>query len=253
MTILVGGVAELFQGDLDLGRHAVERLLQDPVDRHRSGPDVVVEELHYGAVAVAQRIQDLGPRTLILLAGVQRDRPAGSVHRHRVAAPTSSAAELQGAVADAVTGYVGLELVVEVASALGVLPARTVAIEVEPESVAPGDGLSDSAVRGLETMLTLARREVALAAALGLAQDLEARCQQVGVEDSDAGRSLSSLLDELDHADRHGCWDAFGPRRDALRLALAEGRTGSGMSHRDRDRLGGLLCELDRLQRFGTP
>ena len=42
--ILVAGVAELYQGDLDLGRVAVARLQEAGL-----GDDVRVEELSYGA------------------------------------------------------------------------------------------------------------------------------------------------------------------------------------------------------------
>ena len=62
MRILVGGVSELFQGDLDVGRLAVERLLAE-----KWGDHVMIEELHYGAVAVTQRLQDLSPDVLQLL------------------------------------------------------------------------------------------------------------------------------------------------------------------------------------------
>ena len=65
MQILVGGVGELYQGDLDLGRRAVERLGTEDL-----GPGVLVEELHYGAVAVAQRLEDLRPDLLILIGAV---------------------------------------------------------------------------------------------------------------------------------------------------------------------------------------
>lgn len=160
MTLLVGGVAELFQGDLDVGRRAVEQLQREGFGQQPGGTEVVLEELHYGAVAVAQRIEELQPSTLVLLGAVRRGRLVGSVCRRLVSAPRLTPAELQVAIGDAVTGYVGIDLVVEVASALGVLPARTVAIELEPESVAPGDRLTDSATRGLATMLALTRHEV---------------------------------------------------------------------------------------------
>ena len=67
MTVLVGGVSELFQGDLDLGRLAVARLLDEDL-----GPGVLVEDLHYGAVAVAQRLEEVRPDTLVLVGAVRR-------------------------------------------------------------------------------------------------------------------------------------------------------------------------------------
>ena len=153
-VVLVGGVAELWQGDLDLGRRAVETLAAEEL-----GPDVLVEELSYGAVAVAQRLEDLQPRALVLVGAAERGRPPGAVERCE---PTGALApaEAQLAVGDAVTGYVSIDLVVQVAQALGALPADTVAIEVEPASVEPSEALTPEAETGLAQALELVRREV---------------------------------------------------------------------------------------------
>ena len=153
--ILVGGVAELYQGDLDLGRLAVGRL-----EREDLGADVVVEELSYGAVAVAQRLEDLRPGALVLIAAQARGRRPGAVERREVGPLGLSAEELQLAVGDAVTGYVTIDLLVEVAAALGALPARTVCVEVEPASVQPSEALTPEALAGLEDALELVRAEV---------------------------------------------------------------------------------------------
>ena len=153
--ILVGGVAELFQGDLDLGRLAVLRLAEEDL-----GPGVLVEELSYGGVAVAQRLEDLRPDVLVLVAAHARGRPAGAVQRREIDGPALSPEESQLAVGDAVTGYVTIDLLVEVAAALGALPPRTVAIEVEPASVRPAEELTPEAAAGLEDALALVRAEL---------------------------------------------------------------------------------------------
>jgi len=155
-VILVAGVAELFQGDLDLGRRAVERLAAKGL-----GDGVVVEELSYGGVAVAQRLEDLQPEVLVLIAGHARGRVPGSVERREIGPPELTPAELQLAVGDAVTGYVTINLLVEVAQAFGVLPGRTVCFEVEPASVEPSEELTATAEAGLEEALGLVRAEVA--------------------------------------------------------------------------------------------
>ena len=161
---VVGGVAHLFQGDLDLGRRAVEMLAHDSL-----GAEVVVEEFSYGAVAVAQRLQELRPALLVLVGAKERGRPPGTVERYDVVPLPRPLDELQAAVADAITGYIDLDLVLEVAQALGALPARTVAIEVEPASTAPSERLSPSAEAGLEEVVALVRREVAVDAPEALA------------------------------------------------------------------------------------
>ena len=154
--ILVGGVAELFQGDLDLGRLAVLELAGEDL-----GPGVTVEELSYGGVAVAQRLEDLRPDVLVLVGAHPRGRPPGAVERRDVPRPELSDRELQIAVGDAVTGYVTIDLVVEVAAALGALPPRVVAVEVEPGHVGPLDELSPEGRAGLREALALVRAEVA--------------------------------------------------------------------------------------------
>lgn len=153
--ILVGGVAELWQGDLDLGRRAVETLAAEAF-----GPDVLVEELSYGAVAVAQRLEDLRPAALVLVGAAERGRPPGTVERRELPRELLPPAEAQLAVGDAVTGYVSIDLVVQVAQALGALPPDVVSIEVEPASIEPSEVLTPAAEAGLAEAIELVRAEV---------------------------------------------------------------------------------------------
>jgi hypothetical protein len=155
-VILVGGVAELLQGDLDLGRLAVERLAGEDL-----GEDVHVEELSWGAVTVSHRLVDLRPDALVLVAAHPRGRAPGAVERREAEPRDRSIEHLQLAVGDAVTGYVDVDLLVDVCAALGTLPPRVVAIEVEPAATEPGEGLSDLARSGLEEAVRLVRAEVA--------------------------------------------------------------------------------------------
>ena len=154
-TVVVGGVGHLYQGDLDLGRVAVERLAHDDL-----GDGVAVEEFSYGAVAVAQRLQELRPQLLVLLAAVERGREPGTVERREITVLPRDPMEIQASIADAVTGYIHLDLVLEVAHGLGALPPRTVAIEVEPARTEPSEQLSPQAEAALCEALELVRREV---------------------------------------------------------------------------------------------
>lgn len=243
MTVFVGGVSELFQRDLDLGRLAVERLLTEDL-----GHDVLVEELHYGAVAVAQRLEDIRPDTLVLISAVRRDRAPGIVERRRVDPPELTPAEVQAAVGDAVTGYVHVDLVIEIASSFGALPRRTVSVEVEPEIVESGEGLSGSAALGLVTALDLVRAEVRRAPLLQLAAELRPLVEDDRLEESIALDALRRLLDELVHLDRDGRWGAAFALRDRLRLGIAAGASSEGMDHRDWGLWWALIEELDRLE-----
>lgn len=243
MPVLVGGVSELFQSDLDLGRLAVERLRAEDL-----GTAVLVEELHYGAVAVAQRLEELRPGALVLVSAVRRERAPGVVERRRIDPPAMDPVTAQAAVGDAVTGYVHPDLVVEIAAALGVLPARTVAVEVEPEATGSGEGLSAAAAAGLEQALDVVRAEVRRLPLLALADDLRPLVAGDRLQESVALTTLRALLDELGEVDRTGRWGRTFALRDAFRLAVASTPSSAGMDHRDWGLWWALVEELDRLQ-----
>jgi hypothetical protein len=243
VTVLVGGVSELYQSDLDLGRLAAERLRAEDLGR-----GVLVEDLHYGAVAVVQRLQDVRPDALVLVAAVARGRPVGTVERRRIDAVAVEPVSFQGAIADAVTGYVHVDLIVEVASGFDALPSRTVSVEVEPERVGSGEGLSPTAAAGLEDALDLVRAEVRRVPLLRLVDDLRPLGAREQLEDSPALSALRALLPELAQLDRDGRWGRTFALRDRLRLAIAEGASSDGMDAQDWALWWALVEELDRLE-----
>ena len=235
MTVVVGGVGELFQGDLDLGRRAVEMLAREDL-----GEDVHVEDLHYGAVAVAQRLEDLRPASLVLVGAAQRGREPGTVERRRIRAVDRPAEELQRAVGDAVVGYVTIDLVVEVAFAFGALPARTVAVEVEPVLTGPADHLSPQVERLLGEVVRLAAAEARRAPLLAVADELRSRPRGVPTLEP-----LDALLAELHLLDEEGRWGRAFALRDRLRERIAAGE--GTADEEDRARARALVEELDRL------
>jgi len=243
VAVLVGGVSELFQRDLDLGRLVVERLRGEDL-----GHGVLVEELHYGAVAVAQRLEELRPETLVLVSAVVRDRPPGTVERLRLVPRELDAQTVQAAVGDAVTGYVHPDLVVEIAGAFGVLPLRTVLIEVEPAVVGPGEGLSPQGTAALETALDLVRTEVGRAPVLALVGELRPLVVGDRLEDSVALTALREVLVELEQLDQQGRWGRTFALRDRFRLAIAHSDSSEGMDHRDWALWWALVEELDRVE-----
>ncbi len=243
MTVLVGGVSELFQGDLDLGRLAVGRLRVEAL-----GPDVFVEELHYGAVAVTQRLEELQPETLVLVGAVRRGRSPGSVERRWVRPSPLSRDQLQAAVGDAVTGYVGIDLIIEVATGLSYLPPRTVAIEVEPEYVGPGEGLTPAAAHGLDEALALVLTELQRIPLFHLAAELRQLVAGDRLQEAPALTVMRALLDELELLEHEGRWGRTSALRDRLRQSIATGETGEGMDGQDWSLWWALLEELDRLQ-----
>lgn len=243
MTTLVGGVGELYQGDLDLGRRAAERLATTDL-----GQDVLVEDLYYGAVAVVQRLEEVRPHTLVLVGAAERGREPGTVERRRIERLDIDAADLQVAVGDAATGYVTMELVVEVAWGLGALPPRTIAIEVEPE---PHDGpreeLSASARAGLARACELVAIDVERAPLFEIAARLRDRLADEPHESAPAAEAMRRLLDELDVLDVEGRWGASFRHRDHVRSGIANGATPDAMTNLDWVLWWSLLEELDRL------
>lgn len=128
----------------------VERLSEEQL-----GDGVAVEDLHYGALAVAQLLEDLRPDALVLVGAQQRGRQPGAIERTTVEAPRMDRDEAHVAVSNAGTGYVDIDLVVEVAAALDALPPRTVTIEVEPASTGPSEELSPEAEAALDEVVDL--------------------------------------------------------------------------------------------------
>ena len=161
--ILVGGVSQQSQGDLDVGRVVAERLKAELA----GDPDVRVEDLSFGAVAASQLLEELRPEALVLVGAVERaaGRVPGTVEVKTVDRWDAVAADAdlgaQGAVADAVAGYVGIDLLVEVAAGLGALPPTTVVVEVEPAATASGQHLSPEVEAALPQAVDAVRGAVA--------------------------------------------------------------------------------------------
>lgn len=243
VATVVGGVGELYQGDLDVGRRVADVLATEDL-----GPEVVVEDMFYGAVAVVQRIEDLDPDSLILVAGVARDRQPGTIHRRRVAPPRLDAAQLQIAVGDAVTGYVALDLVVEVAAGLGALPDRVVAVEVEPIDLGPSEQLSPGVAALLPDVVERVRREVRIAPLYVLVDRLAALLADGHLEDAPAVHTLRRLVSELAEREGSDRWGHAFRHRDELRGRLGLGQVPEGMDHRDWALTWNLVEELDRLE-----
>lgn len=239
---VVGGVSELYQGDLDVGRRVAAILAAEDL-----GPGVAVEDLHYGAVAVTQRIEDLAPDTLILVGAAPRDRDPGTLHRRRVPPPDLDAVDLQTAVGDAVTGYVAIDLIVEVAAALGTLPGRVIAVEVEPVRTGPIAELSADVTSRLPALLAQVRREVRLAPLYVLVDRLAETLADGHLGTTPATETLTALVAELREVEGEGRWGNVSVLRDRLRGALAEAEVAPEMDHRDWALTWNLIEELDRL------
>lgn len=243
MNVLVGGVSQLYQGDHDIGRILVDMLRDEEL-----GPEVLVEDLYYGAVAVVQRLEELRPGMLILFGSSERGRAPGTVTRRRVEPAPVDIAAVQRSVGDAVGGYVDLDLTIEVVDGFGALPRRTVVIEVEPARTEPSEELSEEARAALPQVIELVRLEAARAPLFELTDRVRETLDEHRLEPSPALSVLEELLIELRSAELNGTWGATFTLRDRLRMSIAAGDTGEGMNHLDWGLWWGLIEELDRLQ-----
>jgi hydrogenase maturation protease len=163
--ILVGGVGYTNLRDRSIGPLLIERL------QARNWPaDVVVEDASYGLIEVLFKLQaePRGFRLGVFVSAVARGRTEGTVERYVWRAPTPSMDELQERIAEAVTGVVSLENLLQILAHFGALPTRTVVIEVEPEAEELwGPDLSDAARGALDRVEALILEELATASTSG--------------------------------------------------------------------------------------
>ncbi len=145
--VLVGGVGYSFLRDFSVGPVLSGELVEE------SWPaGVVVEDLHYGPVAVAQRLMEESPSfdRVVVFGAVRRGRPAGTVHAYRWSGELPDEEELQARVSEAVTGVVGLDNLVLVTAALDTLPGEVAVVEVEPAVEEAGEEFSPAVAESLE-------------------------------------------------------------------------------------------------------
>lgn len=242
MRVVVAGVGQLYQSDLDLGRRFVEAFqIRSP------SIDVVVEDFYYGAVAVSQRLEELSPDVLILVGATERGRTPGTIRRRRVVRQNGSPA--QDSVESAIVGHVSIDLILDVTAALGTAPDRVVVFEVEPDGVAPSSSISESATLALGTLLDRVKREILVTPLYILADEIAATLADDHLMPGPSADTVRSLLAVIATLEEDGQWGRVFSLRDRLRIHIAEGDTSEGMSQLDWSLWWALIEELDRLQR----
>jgi hypothetical protein len=242
LVTLVGGVSELFQGDLDLGRVVVDRLRDRKLPR-----TVVVEDLHYGAIQVSQLLQELEPDALVLVGAKARGRPPGTIERRRVSGLDLAVDDVQTSVGDAAVGYVDIDLLLDVAWGFECLPDRTVVFEVEPAVVGPGEEMSDIAMDVIDEVIARVIEEADRTALFDLARIVAERLDDLALEPAAATDAVRGVVRELQGLDRTGHWGRTFAEKDRLRFAIGEGMTNAAMDHADWGMWWGLIEEIERL------
>ena len=154
--VLVGGVGYTNLRDLSVGPLLVERL------RRSAWPDGVdIEDLSAGAIHVLHALQ-AGPAhdAAILVAGVRRGGPPGTIRLQRWAHPRQTGEVVQERVAEALVGLIDLDTLVTVLDHFEALPRDTWIIEIEPRDEDWGESLSPPVGAILDEVERLVRRAV---------------------------------------------------------------------------------------------
>lgn len=154
--LLVGGFGQPWQRDLDFGSRFV--CCAEDLDWPEG---VVVEDLSFSALHVVQRLQELRPAKVVIVAGVARggDLP-GTVRRYRIEREPTSTDDVHRHLLDALAGAVDLDEAVAVARHWDALPPGSVRIEVEPGDTSFGLGLSEDVAASIDTVLEAVREEL---------------------------------------------------------------------------------------------
>lgn len=131
MRKLIGGV-----GYPDLSDHSLSWVVVDALAARELPTGIVVEDVSYNPVAVAQRL-DAEPEpdrfgAVVFVSAVERGRTPGTLAAYRWDRRLPPDEEIHRAVTDAVTGIIHLDNTLVVTRHLGALPDRVVVIEIEP-------------------------------------------------------------------------------------------------------------------------
>ena len=140
--VVIGGV-----GYRNLRDHSLGIVMSDELEPLARPPSLMVEDLCYGPVAVAQWFLDEArtyPFTrAIFITAIERElRPPGTISAYRWNHELPSDELIQRCVVDAVTGVILLDNTLVVIEWMGALPEETIVIEVEPLEHAFGDEMS---------------------------------------------------------------------------------------------------------------
>ena len=143
MRAVIGGV-----GYRNLRDHSLGIVMSDELEALAEPPHLLVEDLCYGPVAVAQWFLDEArtapiTRAVFITAIAREDgRPPGTISAYRWDRSLPNDDEIQRCVVDAVTGVILLDNTLVVVEWMGALPRETIVIEVEPLEHAFGDEMS---------------------------------------------------------------------------------------------------------------
>ena len=140
--VVIGGV-----GYRNLRDHSLGIVMSDELEPLAQPPSLMVEDLCYGPVAVAQWFLDEArsypfTRAIFITAIEREHRPPGTITAYRWDHALPADELIQRCVVDAVTGVILLDNTLVVIEWMKALPDETIVIEVEPLEHAFGDEMS---------------------------------------------------------------------------------------------------------------
>ena len=157
MRAVIGGV-----GYRNLRDHSLGIVMSEELEAHASPPNLLVEDLSYGPVAVAQWFLDeardapITRAVFITAIGREDGRPHGTICAYRWDHALPSEDEIQRCIVDAVTGVILLDNTLIVTEWMKALPDEVIVIEVEPLDHAFGDEMSPAVAEAYEEVRRLA-------------------------------------------------------------------------------------------------
>lgn len=149
-------------GYRNLRDHSLGIVMSDELEALAQPPTLLVEDLCYGPVAVAQWFLEearVAPITrAVFITAIERDddRPPGTICAYRWDRVLPDDDVIQRCVVDAVTGVILLDNTLIVVEWMHALPDETVVIEVQPLEHAFGDAMSDDVARAYDEVRRMA-------------------------------------------------------------------------------------------------
>ena len=156
---VIGGV-----GYRNLRDHSLGIVMSDELEALADPPTLLVEDLCYGPVAVAQWFLDEAreapiTRAVFITAIAREDgRAPGTINAYRWDHALPSDEEIQRCVVDAVTGVILLDNTLIVVEWMKALPAECIVVEVEPLEHAFGDEMSPAVAQAYAEVRSIAWR-----------------------------------------------------------------------------------------------
>ncbi len=156
--VLVAGLGLPWLRDLDYGTQFVRRIEGEPWPK-----GVYVEDLSVSAHRVLDRLKELKPHKVVLVAAMPRDvDPAGTIRRYQLDLTPPPEADLAERLGESIGGIIDLDHTLAIGKWGKGFPEDTVVIEVEPGDRSFGLGFSEEVEASVDKVLALIREELGM-------------------------------------------------------------------------------------------